>query len=233
MQWCVGMYSSGSTWLVHALRCVGNVLFPDEPHISAFADTAGQLPTGWSRSDRLIIKSHDPDQTTATLLLRRADRIWVSIRDPRDSVASVMTYMHECFGSAFDAVANSARHCQRFCNEKKTVLLRYEDAFIDDPATLDRIAAGFSRTLSSQQRDLLFQQTRRSSIERMILALDPSETVEDGVPGHRVHTETQWHTHHVNRTGEIGRWRHTLDKAQTIEVAQRLQSWMERFGYVP
>jgi sulfotransferase family protein len=233
MQWCVGMYSSGSTWLVHALRCVGNVHFPDEPRISAFADTADQLPTGWLRSDRLIIKSHEPDQTTATLLLRRADRIWVSIRDPRDSVASVMTYMHECFDSAFDAVANSARQCEHFCAESKAVLLRYEDAFIDDPATLDRIAAGFSRTLSSQQRDLLFQQTRRSSIERMILTLDPSETVEDGVPGHRVHTETQWHTHHVNRTGEIGRWRHTLDKAQTIEVEQRLQSWMERFGYVP
>jgi len=131
------------------------------------------------------------------------------------------------------AVANSARQCNSFAEESKTVFLRYEDAFIDDPATLDRIAAGFSRTLSSQQRDLLFQQTRRSSIERMILALDPSETVEDGVPGHRVHTETQWHTHHVNRTGEIGRWRHTLDKAQTIEVEQRLRSWMERFGYVP
>jgi len=43
--------------------------------------------------------------------------------------------------------------------------------------------------------------------------------------------ETQWHTHHVNRTGEVGRWRHTLDPAQATEVQRRLGPWMERFGY--
>jgi hypothetical protein len=67
----------------------------------------------------------------------------------------------------------------------------------------------------------------------MIQEFDPGETVDDGFVGHRVHMKTQWHTHHVNRTGAVGRWRHTLDAEQAMEIQQRLGPWMERFGYLP
>ena len=231
MQWCLGMYSSGSTWVVHALRSVGDVLFPGTTHVMAFVETANDLPQGWSRSGRLFIKTHATDDTAATLLSRGADHIWISIRDPRDCVASVMTHMHKTFDAALESVARSAEHCGRFVSAEKSTLLRYEDGFTDDPATLDFFAGGFSRTLWPLERDRVFQQTRRTAIETMIQTFEPGHTVDDGTPGHRVHLATQWHTHHMNRTGEIGRWRRTLDEAQAAEVTYRMGSWMNRFGY--
>ena len=42
---------------------------------------------------------------------------------------------------------------------------------------------------------------------------------------------TQWHRHHANRTGEIGRWRHELTLPQVAGVEQRLQDWMAACGY--
>jgi hypothetical protein len=233
VQWCVGMFSSGSTWAVHAIRSLGNALLPGEPSISVFADTIDQLPAEWSRSDRLVIKSHDPDEAVAKLLLMHADRIWVTIRDPRDCVASLMTYMHADFDFALDAVAQTALQCERFGVDQRSVVLRYEDGFIDDPATLDRFAGGFSQILSPRDRDRMFLSTRRPAIEKMIEQFDPNDTVDDGLPGHRVHVATQWHTHHVNRTGEVGRWRHTLTEAQAGTVEERIRFWMVRFGYLP
>lgn len=233
IQWCLGMYSSGSTWMFNAIRAVGNTLFPGESHIGIYAESTGQLPPGWPESDRLIIKSHHTDATATALVSQHADRIWISVRDPRDAVASAMTYMFPDFASTLEAVTRSALHAERFIRDPRSVLLRYEDGFIDDPITLDRFASAFSRTLSPQDRDRLFQQTRRTAIEAMIQEFDPNETVDDGFPGHRVHMETQWHTHHLNRTGEVGRWRHTLDATQVKEVERRLGPWMERFGYHP
>ena len=233
MQWCVGMFSSGSTWVVHAIRSLGNTLLPGAPYISVYAETSDQLPTEWSRSDRLIIKSHDPDEAAAKLLLIHADRIWVSIRDPRDCVASLITYMQVDFDSALEAIAQTALQCERFSADQRSIVLRYEDGFIDDPATLDQFAEGFSQVLSAQDRDRMFLSTRRSAIEKMIEQFDPKDTVDDGLPGHRVHVATQWHTHHVSRTGEVGRWRHTLTEAQARTIEERIGPWMVRFGYLP
>jgi hypothetical protein len=232
-QWCLGMYSSGSTWVFNAIRSVASTLFPEESLIGVYAEALDQLPPGWPAADRLIVKSHHTDEAATALLLQRADRIWISIRDPLDCVASASTYMFPDFESALDAVTRSAQHCERFILDSRCIILRYEDGFIDDPATLDRFAATLSRTLPRQDRDRLFQQTRRKVIETMIQNLGPEDTVDDGFPGHRVHMATQWHTHHVNRTGEIGRWRQTLDRSKARAVQQRLGPWMERFGYLP
>jgi hypothetical protein len=232
MHWCVGMYSSGSTWVFNAIRSVGQLLFPGEPLIGVYAESIGQIPHGQLDSRRFVIKSHHSDATATELFLRHADHIWISIRDPRDCVASASTYMYPDFTSALNAVTRSALHCERFILDPRCILMRYEDGYIDDPATLDRFAAAFSRSLSPQDRDRLFQRTRRAAIERMIQNFDPDKTVDDGFPGHRVDMETQWHTHHLNRTGEIGRWRRALDPGQVAQVLGKLGPWMERFGYL-
>lgn len=231
MQWCLGMFASGSTWIVHTLRTTGTLLFPGEPHVSRFVETPGGLPAGWSSSPRLIVKTHHLDDTAALLLLRGAKHIWISIRDPRDSVASLMTYMHVDFQTALANVAKSARQCERVFENEKCTMFRYEERFFDDPSTLDRFAASLSGALSNEARDRLFRQTRRDAIERLIQSVDPNETVDDGFSGHRVHVPTQWHTHHVNRTGEIGRWHRELTGDQAEEVSYVLRDWMSRFHY--
>lgn len=233
MHWCVGMYASGSTWLVHALRSTGTQLVAGPPHISQFVETAKELPLGWSTARTLIVKTHQIDETATILLLRAADNIWISVRDPRDCVTSLMLYMGQDFDTALSSVARSAWQCARVVDSGKGVLLRYEDRFFDDIATFDRLAAAFARPLPAATRDALFRETRREAIENTIRSVDPSETVDDGFPGHGVHIPTQWHNHHMNRTGEIGRWRRDLQPCQIVEVEQCLGAWMKRFDYSP
>ena len=232
VQWCVGMYSSGSTWIFNAVQLVGDVLYPNDPHVSVYAETADQFPPGWRDGGRVIIKSHHADDVATALLIRHANPIWVSVRDPRDCVASAWTYIFKDFDAALEGVARSALHCGQLLLHENSVLLRYEDRFIDHPSTLDRFASTLSGVLSSNAREALFRKTRRSAIEAMIQNLDPAETVPDGFADNRVHMKTQWHTHHINRTGEVGRWRTTLSPKQADEVQRRLGSWMQKFGYL-
>jgi hypothetical protein len=231
LQWCVGMYSSGSTWAFNAIRCVGGIVLASGPRTGVYVEAAEALPADWFNSDALVIKSHHPDEAVSALLQRHADRIWIMIRDPRDAVASASTYIFPDFDSALDMVEQSALNCERLMRDRGASVLRYEDGFIDDPAMLDRFAEAFGGSLTPVERDELFQQTRRSAIETMIRGLSVDQTVDDGYRGHRVHLETQWHTHHMNRTGEIGRWHDSLDHDQLAEIDRRLGAWMKRFGY--
>ena len=110
-------------------------------------------------------------------------------------------------------------------------MLRYEDRFFDDISVFDKFAAAFPKSLRSNERDALFQATRRDAIENIIRSADPGETVDDGFPGHLVHVPTQWHAHHLNRRGKIGRWRDSLSHMQVAGVGLYLGSWMRQFGY--
>ena len=231
MQWCLGMFASASTWVVNTIRSVGEATTPGASYRVFFLETADQLPPGWAGSERLLIKTHHTDDIAADLLARAASRIWISIRDPRDCVASLMTYMHLDFDNSLASVERSALACARPAGSPKATLLRYEDKFADNLATLDLFAAGFGAVLTPDDRQTLFQATRREAIEAMIESFGADETLDDGTPGHRVHPATQWHTHHLNRTGEIERWRRTLTAAQVAEVEFRLGAWMRRFGY--
>ena len=37
---------------------------------------------------------------------------------------------------------------------------------------------------------------------------------------------TQWHSHHANRTGEVGSWRRELTREQVRVIEARLGGWM-------
>lgn len=75
VQWCLGMYSSGSTWIFNALRSVAEVVLPDKRHTCVYAESVEEFPPGWSKEDSVIIKSHHPRDTATALLLEKADRI--------------------------------------------------------------------------------------------------------------------------------------------------------------
>jgi hypothetical protein len=227
------MYASGSTWVFNASRKIAAALFPGLPLVAPFITLNAELPDLEKRGSLTIVKSHETDDAAALALSRHAHAIWLSVRDPRDCVTSLMLYQEYDFDLALATVAHTARFCARFAVHPRAELLRYEDGFIDDPATLDRFAAGFGATLAAPDRARIFAETRRVSIEALIERLEDSPTAVEPEPGHFVDLASQWHNHHAHRTGEIGRWRHMLTAGQVTTVEQRLADWMARFGYRP
>ncbi len=231
MFWCLGMYASGSTWLfnvalkIAALAELGNVT-------GRFITRRSELGPLDDSDGVAIIKTHDTDPATATLLAERAQTVWISVRDPRDSVASLMQYQRLRFDLALAAVERSARFCLAHCGHPNAKLLRYETRFPDNPATLDQVAAAFGYSLAPTDRECIFTETRRDAVERLIARLELLPTAVRHPSGDVVDVKTQWHRHHANRSGETGRWRRVLAAHQTSAIEQRMQDWMAEFGYM-
>ena len=232
MIWCLGMYSSASTWLFNVVVMLSTALFADRWVRSRYIVVARDLPGELAPDELFVIKTHHTDDQAATELGRRVAAIIVTLRDPRDAVASLLTYHGMGFDEAMDKVAQSARECARFSADRRTLLLRYEDRFFDDPATLDAIAARIAGPVPREQREEIFAATSRPAVEAFISGMDALPTiVRHTAINDAVEMETQWHRHHAHRSGEVGRWRRELTAAQVERIETELRPWMIRFAY--
>ena len=232
MHWCLGMYGSGSTWVFNVVLKAAHALYPDQPVRSGFAMSPRDLAFLGDGSCIPIVKTHETDDMLRDLLDRRATARLISIRDPRDCLASLLTYHNLTYLECFGRVLRSALFCAALAEHPGALLFRYEDRFFNDPATITTIAATFGHALSDADRDRIYAETRRSAIEAMIANLDSSPTVfHHADPAETLDTVTQWHRHHAGRTGEIGRWRGILSAEQVRDIECGLGEFMERFAY--
>jgi hypothetical protein len=230
--WGLGMCASGSTWLFNVMLKLAECLAPGLPREGRFA--AGEADVGDLRSARrlLVVKSHETDAPTEALLAEVSGFIAVSIRDPLDVVASMMQYQKRTFEDALNLTMRSAALCSRMATDKRTLVLRYEAGFIDDPVTLDRLAVRLGGVLPEVERSRIFAATRRREIEQYIIGMARKpDVLIHRENGDLLDPATHWHSHHANRTGEVGRWRRILSPEQAREVQTQLSGWMEANFY--
>jgi hypothetical protein len=234
MHWCLGMYASGSTWLFNVAMNIGAILMPEHPPVGRYITDMSELAPDEGAIGHVIVKTHDIDDTSAEALCRQSSSVLISIRDPRDCVSSLLLYQRYPLEAALKAVEASARCCAQFAGAPRALLLRYEDGFTEQPGTLDRIAATFAGHLSDAERARIFAANSRANVEARIATLGTLATaIHDRASGDIIDPATQWHRHHANRSGEVGRWRHLLTLADIAMIEQRFGDWMHRFGYAP
>ncbi len=224
--WCIGTYGSASTWIYNVVLKVAECLMPERTLALGYAGPRWRFR---SPPSVRVIKSHWMPAIPAAMTAARSQAIFLSVRDPRDSVVSLMQHHDASFASALQRLDASARFCARYAAHPRSLLLRYEDGFADDPATIDLVASRFGETLCSRDRERIVAETRRDAVEKLIAQL--SELPDGRGTGDRFDPATQWHQHHAGRTGEVGRWRRELSAAQIAEIDRRLGSWMANFGY--
>lgn len=227
------MYASGSTWLFNAVREVAAELHPETAPISCYAENQKMLAPVLGPDNAVkIVKTHQLDAKAEALMNANATTILLTVRDPRDAVVSLMQHMRHSFFLALATVERSALFCQRYAADPRTQLLAYESGFIDDPRSLDMLAAICGGALTEAARAGLFAGSRRGAIEARIARLEElPTTVADRRSGDVVDLVTQWHRHHAGRSGEIGRWRRLLSPDAVAIVEQRMGAWMAALGY--
>ena len=226
------MYSSASTWLFNVVRKVTEALNPDRQVAAGFVFSPANFAVARDPVRLAIIKSHETEPAAADELGRVATSIFVSIRDPLDAIASLMTYQGHSFDKALELVEASARLCGRFAHDPRTVLLRYESGFVDDPGTPPLIASQLGGTLVPQDQDRIFGETRREAVEQYIRGIDKMPTtLWSRETGDYLDPATHWHRHHANRTGEVGRWQCVLSPGHAAIVKTRLADWIAEFDY--
>ena len=232
--WCAGMFASGSTWAFNVMRGMLAGAYPGRAVKGRFVNVAADLD-GLDDADAVhVVKSHDMAPEVAAELLRRATRLVVTIRDPRDAVTSLMLYQRYRFEQALTTIAKSGNFVAGLVADPRALLLRYESGFIEDAGTLDRMAAWFGTRLPAAERDRLFAAHRRAAVEGLIAGLDDlPQAQRDARSGDIFDPETQWHRHHAGRSGEVGRWRRMLLPGQAAAVEREMRELMARFDYPP
>ena len=230
MHWCLGMYGSASTWTYYVLQKLAAVLIPERPVVTRFLEHVADLEAG---GGTLIVKTHVP--TVHEQIAERAEAIIITMRDPRDSLASMITHQKIGYDLALKLVEATAAICLHYAHDPRTTALKFENRFYDDPATIDRLAATFGRPLARADRDRIFAETRRDAVEAVIAGIDALPTAArlpvQSDPDDRHDLVTGWHKHHAGRKGEIGRWRHDLTEDQVAAIEAKLRDWMRYFGY--
>ncbi len=103
------------------------------------------LPHLGEAAGTLVVKTHAGGNVEELGQLAKA--IIITIRDPRDAVASLTVHNKAPFDFALDVTEASAWACARLVGHKRAILFRYEDRFFDDPRTVERIAAIASHVL--------------------------------------------------------------------------------------
>jgi hypothetical protein len=234
MFWCLGMFSSASTWTFNVMRQIAIVLSPDDAPRAQFLDFDDPLPACDEAPGTVIFKTHGSG--VAQELGRRADGIVITLRDPRDAVVSLMQSNKLPFDIALRMTEVSAWTCVPFMQHPRSLLFRFEDRFFEDPATVGRVAALFPGVLPQGERARIFAALRREAVDAFIADMDGKPTTQsafNAVTGQQdvVNVATGWHRHHSGRTGEVGRWHRDLADFQIRAIEHRMRPWMERVGY--
>jgi hypothetical protein len=221
--WCLGVYASASTWAFNlvremalATRPVGGV----SPHFCAGAyDTARMDAPGLH-----IVKTHEiTDAATLAGIESRARKLLITVRDPRDAVASMMDYQKHGFEHALAHVEAAVRLCARLAGDPRALVFNYESGFAARPATAAEIATHFGFALGAAETTRIFEALRRDKVEAYIATLPSLPGVlRERVSGDLLDPRTHWHSHHAGRSGESGRWRRTLTPEQAARITAQL-----------
>jgi len=230
MHWCLGMYGSASTWTFYALQKLAAVLVPERPVVTRFLEHVAAVE---AEGATLIVKTHAAPAYKE--IAPHAKKIVITMRDPRDSVASMLAHNKVDFELALNLVESTAMLCLLYAHDRRTTPLKFEHRFYDDPATIDRLAATFDRPLARADRDRIFAETRRAAVDQFIAGLEKLPTVTklpNQLDPEDMHDlVTGWHKHHAGRKGEIGRWQRELTESQVTAIEEKLRDWMRYFGY--
>jgi hypothetical protein len=231
MIWCLGMYASASTWLFNATRQVAAAALPGTRIVGTYAETVATFEA-LDPSALNIVKTHHLDRAATQFAAGHATHIVISLRDPRDGVTSLMQHMRHSFPQALEKIENSGKFCAHVCADPRATTFLYETNFSEDPQTFQRLATMFNKTLPPATISALHTANTRTAINEKIAALEHLPTAhKDPRSGDIVDTDTHWHRHHANRTGEVGRYRRLLPPAAIDIIEARMGGFMGQFGY--
>src|ERR1051326_1824676 len=91
---CAGLKSSGSTWLYNAVIQICEA--SEGKKVTSgrvrpfYADRISDFPAGAERSKILVVKTHIPSPSLLFLTLFTRGTVFMTVREPRDAIASLM-----------------------------------------------------------------------------------------------------------------------------------------------
>ena len=227
---CVGLKSSGSTWLynvvIQLLRAKmrgGTKAF--------YADNLAMFPPDTERARILVIKAHEPSKAIVYLMRLTRGCIFLSVREPRDAIASLIQRFGHAFEGALRETARQSVRIAELAHQEDPITYRYENGFYDRSETIGEVAAALGIRTNKAVRERIFRSLTRSAVKKKI-----DELRKNGKFGVKPNADsfdpaTHWHPGHVG-DGRVGKHTSVLSKKQQAQVLARTREYCSRFGYL-
>lgn len=227
----VGVRGSASTWAFNVVREVMETAIGAAAVAPCFANTPGDLAAaGACGAACVVCKTHG---VAGLDRLARQDgaRVIVTIRDPRDAVLSLMQRFGDSLPVSASGIGQDCR-CAHACADAPYPVLRYEDRFFADRASIPGIAAQLGLALPPERMDRIFRAWSTDAVQAMsegVTALPPERRRALG-PNGAIDAETLVTWRHIG-DARTGKWREAFDSDVAGALTRHFFPFLLRFGY--
>lgn len=228
---CSGMFSSGSTWLYNIVYELIAHKSKDLRIARFYAETLNSFPEDAWDHDYIVVKNHHPDTALIELAAERNAPILLTVRDPKDAAASLMTRFLHPANVAAQHVINSARRLIEIRPDQIKLLLHYEDQFTRDVNTIHRISECLQIELSDEDARAIFEKFTPQRVQESIARLEEEGVFQPGLSRAAQHDPaTHWHPGHIG-DGRIGKFETLLSEQQQIRISHETNAYARTFDY--
>jgi len=234
---CTGMMRSGSTWSFNVCRLIGKIVAGREKkpmwsgyrlaaEADAFFDQALPNPPGPT-----ILKIHKLTPRGLEILNRNQAKAVCTFRDPRDCVASMITFANASFDVALQTIAQALDNLNGTASPN-TLFIRYEDMIQNRLAHIRAIAQHLGVFVDQSLCEKIDSLTSIERSREVCRSLKdrPEDTVLRAMNDHRVDPETWLHDNHI-QNGRHGRWKEEMSADQVRILNETYGPWLQRLGY--
>ncbi|WP_424362308.1 hypothetical protein [Methylocystis parvus] len=227
---CVGLYRSASTWVFNVCREIYarqgtpfSSLYADDPRPALLESVAA--------ADVCVVKSHIPDEAFQLIMAAYDPPAIVSIRDPRDCVASLMTQFGVAFEPALEMVEKSAGAMAAMPLMRGALVLKYESPGWRGAEGVLRIAGALNARISRGDAEEIAEKLSVGAVEAFLQQLDEAQYFDrSAAASGQFHKETHFHPNHVG-DGRTGKFKAILTRCQERLTVAATQGFCRRFGY--
>lgn len=221
-----GLYGSGSTWAYNAIR----MLLGDHGPVRAGYSDEGDRPPPGDSSWPMVIKCHLPDLQMRRLARLRSATVVLTVRDPRDAVASTTRRFHLPLEDVRRAVTVSAERLRALADVAPVVVLRYEDGFPKQRDTVARLARALLLETATERIDEITDSLRADRVGALITSMARDGAFGENPAPLSVDAVTQWHPAHLG-DGRVGKYMDLLSVEDADAVMADTAPFCRRFGY--
>ena len=231
-----GISRSGSTWIYNAIL---NLLRAGHQARGRFENELSENLLRELRADvTWVVKCHRPTRGFLNMAQVWGLPVFLSVRDPRDCVTSLMRQFGLSFEESLKTVAEDFEACQEIYFNNISLIIRYESG-VGDFNTLKNIANYLNIRVDGENISIIHKKLQPSCIRKTIediykkeLNLEnksvEEEYLKSGIAS-RI-PEAQWHPNHIG-PGEVGGYRDYLSSDQLTEIRYRLSALALAMGY--
>ena len=226
---CAGLPRSGSTWAFNAvIKLMGAV----DPAEGVYSDTVDDglfklLVSG----KRVVLKTHRPDAAVMALAEACGSPVIITIRDPRDCIASLMQQFGLGFAEALEQVSESARAIMDMSACSQVLFIKYEAKSARSRSTLKVLAEKLSAAAAPNDIADIHKELSPKAVKEFI-----AHRVADGQFNDQIKAVAQWdpvthwHPNHIG-DGKAKKYLELLTPDQQALAFYNTKSFCERFGY--